>query len=74
MRWPNMNRERIILIVLALSMLVFTAVLDIYVIHVLGAIDNLGAIVIGFLNISTISIIYIIITFLSKKETKIKID
>ena len=65
-----MNREKLTLIILTILLLTFTAALDIYVFYGLEALDYLGAFVMLFLNVATMTMIYILYMYIFKKQMR----
>ncbi|KFZ27064.1 MAG: hypothetical protein KQ78_00839 [Candidatus Izimaplasma bacterium HR2] len=66
-----MKTEKITLLMLAILIVTFTIVIDIYVFHELQALDNLAAIMLLILNLATMIMIYIISLFFMKNKVKV---
>ena len=66
-----MNREKLILIILTILMLTFTIALDIYVFYGLEALDYLGAFVMLFLNVASMTMMYILYQYIFKQSISV---
>lgn len=65
-----MKTDKINVIILAILMLTFTVVIDLYVFSETQALDYLEAFMILFLNFATMGIVYISYLFLTSNQSK----